>query len=144
MTELTEARKEVLLAYCRIDELGPGEDALLGTLYANAVGCLSRAGISEPEEGTDRRASYDLCVNYLVLDAYDRREAAVTGTVSDNPAFRRLLNQLKLSEPAGPPPQTSEAFAVGRAGGSGAVGGSGEAASDRSGAFDGGVSKLDT
>ena len=39
-------------------------------------------------------------MNYLVLDAYERREASVVATVAaDNPAFRRLVNQLKLSEP---------------------------------------------
>ncbi len=100
MAELTEERKAALLAYCRIDELGPGEDALIKILFTNAVDYLARAGISEPKAGTDRRASYDLCVNYLVLDSYDRREVTITGTiVAENPAFRRLLNQLKLSEP---------------------------------------------
>ena len=54
-----------------------------------------------------------------------------------NPAFRRLLNQMKLTEPEGPPPQTSEAFAVGRAGRNEAVGGTGKAGPDRSGVFDG-------
>ena len=31
---------------------------------------------------------------------YDRRDVSFAGTVTaDNPAFRRLVNQLKLSEP---------------------------------------------
>lgn len=100
MADLTEERKAALLAYCRIDELGPGEDALIAALYANAVGYLSQAGVSEPAEGTDRRAQYDLCVNAMVLDSWDHRGTQTGGqALADNPGFRRLLNQLKLSEP---------------------------------------------
>lgn len=97
---MDEARKAALMAYCRIDALEEGEDALLQGLYEAAVSYMEQAGISEPEEGTARRAQYDLCVNYLVLDGYDRRDVTITGTiVSDNPAFRRMLTQLKLTEP---------------------------------------------
>ena len=88
------------MAYCRIDALEEGEDALLQGLYEAAVSYMEQAGISEPEQGTARRAQYDLCVNYLVLDGYDRRDVTITGTiVSENPAFRRMLTQLKLTEP---------------------------------------------
>ena len=94
---LTDARKTALLAYCRIDELDAGEAVLL---YAAAVAYMEQAGVSEPKEGTPRRAQYDLAVNYLVLDAYDQRETVFAGTiVADNPAFRRIMNQLKLTEP---------------------------------------------
>ena len=97
---LPEARKVTLLAFCRLDELSPEEEELLGTLYDAAVGYMTQAGVGEPPEGTPRRAQYDLCVNYLVLDSWDRRDVSITGTVvADNPAFRRLLNQLKLTEP---------------------------------------------
>ena len=97
---MDEARKAALMAYCRIDALEEGEDALLQGLYEAAVSYLEQAGVSEPEEGTARRAQYDLCVNYLVLDGYDRRDVTITGTiVSANPAFRRMLTQLKLTEP---------------------------------------------
>lgn len=96
---MDEARKAALMAYCRIDALEEGEDALLQGLYEAAVSYMEQAGISEPEQGTARRAQYDLCVNYLVLDGYDRRDVTITGTiVSDNPAFRRMLTQLKLTE----------------------------------------------
>ena len=61
---------------------------------------MEQAGVSEPAEGTARRAQYDLCVNYLVLDSWDRRDASFVGAASsENPAFRRLLNQMKLTEP---------------------------------------------
>ena len=98
--ELTAKRKAALLAYCRIDELDAGEDALLESLYGAAVSYMEQAGVSEPKDGTPRRAQYDLAVNYLVLNAYDQRDTVITGTiVADNPAFRRILNQLKLTEP---------------------------------------------
>ena len=97
---MDEARKAALMAYCRIDALEEGEDALLQGLYEAAVSYMEQAGISEPEQGTARRAQYELCVNYLVLDGYDRRDVTITGTiVSENPAFRRILTQLKLTEP---------------------------------------------
>ena len=97
---LSEERRKSLLAYCRIE--APTEEELLTLegLYDAAVGYLEGAGVAEPQAGTARRAQYDLCVNYLVLDGYDRRDVTITGTiVADNPAFRRLINQLKLTEP---------------------------------------------
>lgn len=106
--ELTPERKAALLAYCRIDALEPGEETLLKTLYDAAVAYMDQAGVSEPKEGTPRRAQYDLAVNYLVLNSYDQRETAVSGTiVSENPAFRRILNQLKLTEPVVPDSDTT-------------------------------------
>ena len=97
---LSEERRKSLLAYCRIEEPTEEELLTLEGLYDAAVGYLEGAGVAEPQEGTARRAQYDLCVNYLVLDGYDRRDVTITGTsVADNPAFRRLINQLKLTEP---------------------------------------------
>lgn len=97
---LTEERRARLLAYCRITEPTDEELLTLEGLYDAAVGYLEGAGISPPASGTPRAAQYDLCVNYLVLDGYDRRDVTITGTiVADNPAFRRLINQLKLTEP---------------------------------------------
>ena len=89
---LSEARRASLLAYCRIEEPTAEELLTLEGLYDAAVGYL--------EQGTPRRAQYDLCVNFMVLRDFDLREATITGTiVNDNPAFRRLLTQLKLTEP---------------------------------------------
>ena len=96
---LTDARRKALLAYCRIDTLEEGEEALLETLYGAAVSYMEEAGVREPQEGTLRRAQYDLCVNALVLDGYDRRGARTEGGVSDNLALRRMITQLKLTEP---------------------------------------------
>ena len=99
MAAWSEALRDRLMAYCRIDVLEDGEEDLLEGLYLSAVSYLDQAGIAEPEEGTPRRAQYDLCVNHLVLDGYDRRGATVSGTaLSDNPVFRRMVVQLKLTE----------------------------------------------
>ena len=97
---LDDVRRASLMAYCRIDVLEPGEHVLLETLYDSAVSYMNQAGVSEPDTCTKRRAQYDLCVNALVLDAWDNRSAQSNGQVfSENCAFRRMLNQLKLTEP---------------------------------------------
>lgn len=91
-----------LLAYCKLTELAddPEVQALIPVLYESAVGYLANAGVSQPLPGTPRAAQYDLCVNYLVLDAWEHREVTITGTIAaDNPVFRRRINQLKPTEP---------------------------------------------
>ena len=94
---LTDERRAALLAYCRIEGPTTADLSVLELLYEGAVGYLENAGVSEPTPGTPRRAQYDLCVNYIVLDGFDQRE--MQGGAAESPAFRRLLNQLKLSEP---------------------------------------------
>ena len=95
-----DAVKSRLMAYCRIDALEEGDELLLQGLYEAAVSYMEQAGVSEPMAGTPRRAQYDLCVNALVLDGYDRRDMTITGAiVADNPSFRRMIVQLKLTEP---------------------------------------------
>lgn len=96
---MTEKQRANLLAYCRIEEPTEEELLTLETLYEAAVGYLEGAGVSLPPEGTARRAQYDLCVNFMVLRDFDLRDAEVSGTIQDNPAFRRLITQLKLTEP---------------------------------------------
>lgn len=96
---MTDERRAGLLAYCRIEEPTQEEVLTLETLYDAAVGYLEGAGISLPPEGTLRRAQYDMAVNFMVLRDFDLRDAQVTGTIQDNPAFRRLITQLKLTEP---------------------------------------------
>ena len=92
--------KARLMAYCRIDVLEEGDEALLREFYDAAVSYMEQAGISEPEEATPRRAQYDLCVNAMVLDSWDHRDMKEPiNQVTENAAFRRRLNQLKFSEP---------------------------------------------
>ena len=100
MSPLSDARRASLLAYCKLTEFAedPEVEALIGTYYGAAAAYMAQAGISEPPEGTPRRAQYDLCVNAMVLDSWDKREISVSGTVSENAAFRRVMNQLKMTE----------------------------------------------
>lgn len=100
MAPLTTERRAALLAYCKLTEFSedPEVSALMDTLYGAAVAYMAQAGVSEPPEGTPRRAQYDLCVNALVLDSWDRREITVSGAAVENPAFRRTVNQLKRTE----------------------------------------------
>lgn len=99
MAELAETRRAALLAYCRIDELTPDEEILLAVMYNAAVSYMEQAGVSEPAADTERRAQYDLCVNALVLTAWDSRGTASGSDIYENPAFRQQLNQLKRTEP---------------------------------------------
>lgn len=108
MAELTDARRAALLAYCRIDAL-EDDAVLIPVFYSASVGYMSGAGVSIPKEGTDRRAQYDLCINYLVLDKYEHRNMTITGTiVAENPEFVRIKNQLKLTEPVPEPVSDSD------------------------------------
>ncbi len=97
-------RLSEIAVYCRVE----ADDAELPGFVDAAAAYLSGAGVSEPEDGTARFAQYLQCVKYLALDLYDRRDTAVDGTLGDNPAFRRMLNQLKLTEPV-PESGTGEA-----------------------------------
>lgn len=100
MAELTSKRRAELVSYCRLDPSNDEDMRLLPLYYTAAVGYMAGAGVSEPAEGTARRAMYDLCVCYLVLDALDRRDLTYVGTVTaDNPSFQRMKNLLKLTEP---------------------------------------------
>lgn len=96
---LTETRRQQLMAYCRLDGLDEQEQLLLDQVYEAAVGYLTEAGVKEPAAGTPRKAQYDLAVNALALDAWDARGSQTEiSALRENPSFRRLINQLKLSE----------------------------------------------
>ena len=97
---LTDERRASLMAYCRLteDDLGPDDPALLETFYLAAVGYMEQSGVSLPEEGTSRRAMYDLLVNRMVLSDWDSRDAVDTTPVKENTRFRQMLNQLKDTE----------------------------------------------
>lgn len=100
--ELTEERWATLLAYCRVtgEELEAGEVALMEECFWAAVGYMTGAGISYPAGDRPRQAQYNMVVNALVLDAWDKRDATLMATVvAENPVLRRTMTQLKLSEP---------------------------------------------
>ena len=93
-------RQASILSYCRIDDPTPEDLALLENFHADAVSYMSNAGVAEPKAGSARLPPYNTCILALVLDAWDNRGIQTADkTFSDNPAFRRRLNQLKLTEP---------------------------------------------
>ena len=99
---MTDLRRAQLLAYCKLTEFeaDPEVQALLETFYIAAVSYMAQAGISCPPEGTARRMQYDLAVNYMVLNSWDNRETTFVSTAAaDNPVFRQMIVQLKLTEP---------------------------------------------
>ena len=99
---LSDERRESLLAYCKLTELAddPEVKLLIPIFYAGAVGYLEGAGVTRSESDTNRAALYDLCVNAMVLDAWDNRDTKEpVSQATENPAFRHSLNQLKRTEP---------------------------------------------
>lgn len=99
---LSDERMESLLAYCKLTELAedPEVKLLIPIFYAGAVGYLEGAGVTRSESDANRAAMYDLCVNAMVLDAWDNRDTKEpVSQATENPSFRHFLNQLKLTEP---------------------------------------------
>ncbi len=96
---LSEARRASLLAYCRIEEPTAEELLTLEGLYDAAVGYMEQAGVSEPDEGTSRRAQYDLCVNFMVLRDFDLREATITARLSMTTRPSGACSPSLLTEP---------------------------------------------
>ena len=93
-------RQASILSYCRIDDPTPEDLALLEGFHADAVSYMRNAGVAEPETGSARLPQYNACILALVLDAWDNRGVQTADKAfADNPAFRRRLNQLKLTEP---------------------------------------------
>lgn len=92
-------------AYLRVE--GSEDDGLILDLCRAGMEYLANAGISEPEPGSGREAQYQLVLSALVLSNYDLRDPVITGTiVSQNPVFRQMLTQLKLTEPPVPESDT--------------------------------------
>lgn len=90
-----------LMAYCRIDDLSdPADEAFFEECWDGVMDELADAGVSLPEESTPRYAKYMLCAKPMMLDAWDNRNAQVSvSSLTENPAFRKRLNQLKHTEP---------------------------------------------
>lgn len=97
---MTDARLAELLAYCRLDEPDGNDRAMLESMLSSAEVYLLQAGVDKPAEDDVRRPLYNSLANALVLDDWDNRGSQTAGyTISENPAFRRKLNQMKLTEP---------------------------------------------
>lgn len=96
---LTDARRAVLKAYCKLDDLSVEDELLLERFYDGAVELMANAGVSQPAEGTGRAAQFDTLVDAIVLDNWDNRGTQSEITMPENRAFRLSLNQMKRTEP---------------------------------------------
>lgn len=96
MTPLYPEELAAAKAYMRIE--GDDEDSLVVSMVMAARAYLEGAGVSLPPAGSDRRSVYDLACHGLALSYYDHRGETGAAMV-DNPALRRIITQLKLSEP---------------------------------------------
>lgn len=110
---LTEERRAALLAYCKLTDLADDPEVvlLIPTYYEMAVAYMEDAGVRQPVSG-GRLAQYDLCVNAMVLDWWEHRDLKESTATAENPAFRRLLNQLKLTEPVSDLDTSGEAVGI--------------------------------
>ena len=99
---IPEEYKSRVLAYCQERAPDDWDLLVLDQAWDSAAGYLEGAGISQPPEtDTARNALWLSVMCAMVLDEYDQRGAQFDqGKLQDNPAFRRKLVQLKLTEPA--------------------------------------------
>lgn len=98
--ELKPDVKARLISYCKIDELSEDDLKDLTRFYFGAVSYMTNAGISEPKEGTPRRAQYDGLVDALVLDKWDHRGRQVVGQElfqSTHPVWGGTANIYKMT-----------------------------------------------
>lgn len=103
---LTREELEAAKTYMRVE--GHEGDLAVTACVEAARTYLSQAGVSLPGGDDLRRNLYDLVCHAMALDAYDHRGTELETTVTENPAIRRMLNQLKLTEP---PASSSDAGA---------------------------------
>lgn len=97
---MNEIVKAGLTSYCRIDaaDLSPADEADLESFYAAAVGYLAGAGVPEPDFPPKAALGAVVCVR----EAHGAGRLGSPGRRGDcadprNPAFRRMLNQLKIN-----------------------------------------------
>ena len=98
---IPEEFKAQVLAYCREPEPDAESLLVLNQAWDSSAAYLEGAGVTQPPAENTARTALGLSVMLpMVLDEYDPRGAQFTESkLQDNPAFRRRLNQLKLTEP---------------------------------------------
>lgn len=97
MTPLYPEELAAAKAYMRIE--GDQDDLTVTSCVLAARAYLDGAGVSLPSTDNGRRWAYDLVCHGLALSYYENR--GETGQpLSDNPGLRRVLNQLKYTEPS--------------------------------------------
>lgn len=98
---IPEEYRAQVLAYCREPEPDEADLLALDQAWDSGAAYLEGAGAARPPaEDAARTALWLSVMCALTLDEYDQRGAQFEqGKLQDNPAFRRKLVQLKLSEP---------------------------------------------
>lgn len=97
---IPEEYKPQVLAYCQEPEPDEMDLMTLDQAWDGAEAYLAGAGVARPQADTPRESLWLGVMCALVLDEYDQRGAQFAeNKLQDNPAFRRKLNQLKLTEP---------------------------------------------
>jgi len=95
--ELTPDELTAAKGYIRPDA---DDDAGVTACVLAARVYLAQAGVSLPALESPRRPLYDLVCHAMALGSYDLRDPVIVGTiVAENPQLRRMLTQLKLTEP---------------------------------------------
>lgn len=94
---LTQAELDAAKAYLRVS--GTEDDQVVAQCVLAARQYLADAGVGLPAEGSPRRALYDLVAHSMALSGYDQRDPVIAGAVTENPQVRRMLTQLRFTEP---------------------------------------------
>ena len=96
---MTGDRLKDLRIYCKLDPDDIDDNQLI-SYGLQAIAYLQHAGVRKPSGNMlNRTEQYYGLVNALVLDAIDHPGAQVGANLQENRAFRRSLNQMKLTEP---------------------------------------------
>lgn len=97
---IPEELREAVFSYCKEedtpDTLGP-----MTAAWDGAEGYLEGAGVTRPAPESKRHGLWLGVMLAETLDRYDNRGGQAAGQLRDNPAHRRALTQLKLTEPEG-------------------------------------------
>ncbi|MEG2679172.1 MAG: phage gp6-like head-tail connector protein [Oscillospiraceae bacterium] len=97
MAGLSGAELAAASAYMRPSA---GDEAMVTSCVLGARAYLKSAGVSLPPAGGERRELYDLVCHSMALGSYDLRDPSVVGaSISENPQLRKMLVQLRQTEP---------------------------------------------
>lgn len=95
---IPEDLRATVFTYCKETD-SPESLPAMTVAWDTAEAYLRGAGISRPALQSARHGLWLGVILPLTLDAYDQREAQVeSGKLSENPAWRCKLNQLKWTE----------------------------------------------
>ena len=95
---IPEELKATVFSYCREEE-NPDTLVDMTVAWDGAEGYLDGAGVTRPAPESKRHGLWLSVMLAETLDRYDNRDGQTAGLLHENPAYRRALNQLKMTEP---------------------------------------------